>query len=140
MIPPTRNTLCKEERLNRQKIIERLNGDGAALRTPALILVYLPARLPSDFPAQVMFTVGKRNFKRAHDRNRIKRLMREGYRKQKHIVYKPLRERNLQCALMIIFTGRTLPNAAYVHGKISELLKRFVDIIPQIPEHANIQE
>lgn len=135
MTSSVRHTLGKQERLSRKKIIERLNGEGQALRTPALILVYMPVHLPVDFPAQVMFTASKRNFKRAHDRNKIKRLMREGYRKQKHIVYNPLRHRNLQCALMIIFTGRSLPNAAYVHGKISELLKRFAEVIPQLPDH-----
>lgn len=102
-----------------------MQTDGKSIKTPALILVYRMAELPTHFPAQVMVTASKRLFKRAHDRNRIKRLMREGYRKQKHIVYTSLSERKMQATLLFIFTGKQLPNQAYIHGKITELLKRF---------------
>jgi len=88
-------------------------------------LVYRLTELPVDFPAQVMVTASKRLFKLPHDRNRITRLMREAYRKQKHIVYSSLRQHQKQATLMFIFTGKQLPNQAYVHGKITELLKRF---------------
>ena len=122
---PQRFTLSKEERLSRKKIIETLHDKGKSIKTPAIILVYQVTDLPTDFPAQVMFAASKRLYKRAHDRNRIKRLLREGYRKQKHIVYSSLDERQKQAALLFIFTGRQLPNAEYIHGKISELLFRF---------------
>jgi len=102
-----------------------LQSDGKSIKTPAIILVHRFAELPCEFPAQVMVTASKRLFKRAHDRNRIKRLMREAFRKQKHIVYTSLAEQKLQATLLFIFTGKQLPNQAYVHGKISELLKRF---------------
>lgn len=118
-------TLCKDERLNRKKIIELLHTQGSAIKTPALVLVYLKTELPVPFKAQVMFSASKRLFKRAHDRNRAKRLMREAYRKQKLLVYGPLEKRNEQFALHFIFTGRQLPNYAYVHGKVFELIKRF---------------
>lgn len=120
-----RQTLSKDERLTRKKLIDQLQVDGKSIKTPALILVYRMAELPTHFPAQVMVTASKRLFKHAHDRNRIKRLMREGYRKQKHIVYTSLSERKMQATLLFIFTGKQLPNQAYIHGKITELLKRF---------------
>jgi len=128
-----RQTLCKDERLTRKKLIDQLQTDGKSIKTPALILVYRTAELPTHFPAQVMVTASKRLFKRAHDRNRIKRLMREGYRKQKHIVYTSLSERKMQAALLFIFTGKQLPNQAYVHGKITELLKRFNEDLEKTP-------
>ena len=120
-----RETLCKNERLSRRKIIEALHKDGQSIKTPAIILVYYYTSLPVDFPAQAMFSASKRIFKRAHDRNRVKRLLREAYRKQKHNVYTSLSEQNKQVALHFIFTGRQLPNQAYVFGKISDLIKRF---------------
>ena len=123
--PKISQTLSKEERLSRKKIIEVLYDKGASIKTPAIILVYHFTELPCEYPAQVMFAASKRIFKRAHDRNRVKRLLREAYRKQKHIVYTSLHERKTQAALLFIFTGRQLPNYAYAHGKISELLKRF---------------
>jgi ribonuclease P protein component len=122
-----RQTLCKDERLSRRKIIESLHQRGASIKTPAIILVYELTELPVTFPAQVMFSASKRIFKRAHDRNRVKRLLREAYRKQKHIVYTSLSAANKQAALHFIFTGRQIPNQPYAFGKILELIKRFDD-------------
>jgi ribonuclease P protein component len=122
---PIGQGLCKAERLNRKKIIERVHANGVAIKTAALILVTMETELPTHFPAQAMFTVSKKLYKRAHDRNYIKRLLREGYRKQKDIVYNPLSKQGKQVAMLFIFTGRQLPNAGYVHGKISEVLKRY---------------
>lgn len=121
----TRETLRKEERLTRKKLIEDTHKNGMSVKTPAIVMVYHFTELPETFPAQALFTVSKRIFKRAHDRNRVKRLLREAYRKQKHIVYSSLTEQKKQAAFLFIFTGRQQPNSAYVHGKICELLKRF---------------
>lgn len=137
---PARFTLSKDERLSRKKIIENLHDKGKNIKTPAIILVYQITQLPTPFPAQVMFAASKRLYKRAHDRNRIKRLLREGYRKQKHIVYRSLDERQKQAALLFIFTGRQLPNAAYIHGKISELLLRFSQEIDKHTETSQPEE
>jgi ribonuclease P protein component len=124
-----RHTLCKAERLHHRKIIDQVYEEGKSIRTPALLLVYREMALPTPFPAQVMFAVSKRLYKRAHDRNRVKRLLREGYRKQKHIVYNACEASGKQVAMLLIFTGKQLPNAAYAHGKISELLRRCRDEI-----------
>jgi ribonuclease P protein component len=118
------NTLAKEERLTRKKLIDELFAKGRSIKTPALLVIWHPAVLPVELPAQVLFTVSKRNFKRAHDRNRIKRLMREAYRVQKHKMLESLSSKGGQYALLFIFTGRQLPDCAYVHGRMQELLKR----------------
>ena len=123
--PPIRHTFSKDERLSRRKIIESLHEKGFSVKSPAIILVYLPCELPVDHPAQAMFSASKRLFKRAHDRNRVKRLLREAYRKQKHVVYTSLKERNQQYALHFIFTGKQLPNYPYVFGKMNDLILRF---------------
>jgi ribonuclease P protein component len=123
--PPIRHTFSKDERLSRRKIIESLHEKGFSVKSPAIILVYLPCELPTDHPAQAMFSASKRLFKRAHDRNRVKRLLREAYRKQKHIVYTSIKARNQQYALHFIFTGKQLPNYPYVFGKMNDLILRF---------------
>jgi ribonuclease P protein component len=122
---PIRHTFSKDERLSRRKIIESLHEKGFSVKSPAIILVYLPCELPTDHPAQAMFSASKRLFKRAHDRNRVKRLLREAYRKQKHIVYTSIKPRNQQYALHFIFTGKQLPNYPYVFGKMNDLIFRF---------------
>jgi ribonuclease P protein component len=132
--PRIRYTLCKDERLSRRKLIEALHQEGKSLKTPAIILVYRMTEVPCEFPAQAMFSVSKRIFKRAHDRNRVKRLLREAYRKQKHIVYTSLQARDKQATLHFIFTGKQLPNQAYVFGKLSDLLSRFSGELSQLPK------
>jgi len=128
----TRETLCRAERLTLKRRIDELMSQGQAIKQPGMTVIYKFMELPTPFPAQVMFSASKRNYKRSHDRNRIKRLMREGYRKQKHIVYSFFEKHQTQCALLFIFTGRQLPNQAYVHGKIFGMLKRLTET-PPIP-------
>ena len=131
--PRIRYTLCKDERLSRRKLIEALHQEGKPLKTPAIILLYRITEVPCEFPAQAMFSVSKRIFKRAHDRNRVKRLLREAYRKQKHIVYTSLQAIDKQATLHFIFTGKQLPNQSFFFGKLTDLLSRFSGELSQLP-------
>lgn len=79
-----RATLTKAERLSSQKAIEQLfdrrrTTGGALLAYPCQVL-YLPS---SEAHPRVMFSVSKKKFKKAVDRNRLKRWLREAYRLQK---------------------------------------------------------
>lgn len=86
------HTLCKAERLHSRKLIERLFGGGQSRSMSAfpLRVVYMP---PPSFAgdnqltptAQMLVSVPKRYFKRAVKRNRVKRQVREAYRRHKSI-------------------------------------------------------
>tara|TARA_B100000795_G_scaffold269897_1_gene261000 strand:- start:9147 stop:9386 length:240 start_codon:yes stop_codon:yes gene_type:complete len=78
-----KQTLGKKERLKSKKLIGRLYTEGSSVKAFPLRMVYLQTEHTSDFPAQVGVSVAKRTFKKAPDRNRLKRLMRETYRLQK---------------------------------------------------------
>lgn len=62
--------------------------------------------LPSNSPAQVVFSIPRKKFRRAVDRNRIRRQMREIYRLNKNTFYTKLQQHNLQAAVMFIFVGK----------------------------------
>ena len=74
----------KREKLTSKTIIDRLFKIGESrFKYPFRILFLYTDSYTEDFP-QVVISVSKRNFKRAVDRNRIKRLIREAYRLQKN--------------------------------------------------------
>lgn len=81
-----RFTLGKEEKLKSRKQIERLFLEGKSIKEFPIRLKFLKVEYELDFPFQVAFSVPKRNVKLAVDRIRIKRLLREVYRKNKGIV------------------------------------------------------
>lgn len=79
-------TFKKEERLKSRKLIEQLFDEGKRLKSFPIQLVYLQIEHDTDYLVQASFSVPKRRFKRAVDRNKVKRLMREAYRLQKHLL------------------------------------------------------
>ena len=117
-------TLGKAERLKNKKLIERLFKEGSSLKVYPFKLVYLKTSHTSDFPVQAAFSVPKRRFKRAVDRNRIKRLLKEAYRLEKQIVYKGV---NGSFIFMITFIGKEEPTFVNVKKDIHKLLNVFVE-------------
>lgn len=81
-------TLGKEERINSRLLIEKLFGGGGSRAMSAfpIRMVYMFGDDNSLPPAAMMVSVSKRRFKHAVDRNRVKRQIREAYRKNKHIL------------------------------------------------------
>ncbi len=80
---------------------------------------------PSENPGvTVMFSVPKRKFKHAVDRNRIKRLLREGYRLNKQNLTENVKKHQLTVRVMFLFTGRELPEFTRLQDKIILTLQR----------------
>ena len=73
---------------------------------------------------QAGFTVNKKNFKKAVDRNRVKRLMRESYRIQKNELKNMLIQSNKNLALFFIYTGKELPDYTLIFEKTGNILSR----------------
>ncbi len=73
----------KQERLTSKKIIEELFSKGSSVFLYPFRILYLASPAAGPGNPQVLFSVSKRNFKKAVDRNLIKRRMREAYRLHK---------------------------------------------------------
>ncbi len=86
---------------------------------------YLEASLPEAVPCQAMVSVSKRSFKRAVDRNRIKRLMRENWRLQKQPVLETLDAQQKQWAIVFIFVGKEMPT-------FEEMQKSMTTVVEQL--------
>ena len=116
-------TLGKQERLKSRKLIGRLYAEGNSVKAFPLRMMYLQTLHTSNFPAQVGVSVAKRNFKKAPDRNRLKRLMRETYRLQKGIVYDNLENPYI---FMISYIGREKMPYEELFSKMNKLLTLFI--------------
>lgn len=123
------NTFKKEERLNSKKIIEELFKEGKSFVIEPLRIVWLEKELSTECPAQVLINVSVNKFKRAVDRNKIKRLLREAYRKNKDILYKYLTEDHKQCAFAIFYISREIISYSEIESKIIVILQRLTQEI-----------
>ncbi|MGI8599698.1 MAG: ribonuclease P protein component [Chitinophagaceae bacterium] len=118
-------TLHKTERLKKRKAIESLFREGKSF-------VNVPFRLYYQFfetsetgePLQFGVGVSKKYFKKAVNRNRIKRLIREAYRLQKTILKELLQKQQIELKVFFIYTGNELPDYDLVFLKVGDILKR----------------
>jgi ribonuclease P protein component len=77
----------------------------------------------ADQPMQAGVTVSSRQFKKAVDRNRIKRLVREAYRLQKGELLEHLVLSGKKMILFFIYTGKELPALEDMQMKMIGLLQ-----------------
>ena len=80
---------------------------------------------------QATFSVSSKNFKKAVDRNRIKRLMREAYRLQKSLLQNEVENSRLHLAVFIIYTGNSLPEFENIFESMGAAFHRLQKIISQ---------
>ena len=119
-----RNTFRKEEKLKKKKLITELFTTGKSISVFPLKLVYLEMDHDSNYKIQAGVSVSKRNFKRAVDRNRIKRLMRETYRKNKYLIYNS--EDTKKHIFMFIYQGKNEESYQVVEERMINLIERFI--------------
>ncbi|NJW53799.1 ribonuclease P protein component [Salinimicrobium oceani] len=113
----------KKEKLKSKLLIDQLFSEGTSVKKYPLRLVYLPKGKATDEKNRIAVSVPKRSFKKAVDRMKLKRLMREAYRKNKYLVTNKLAA---SYAIMIIYTGREMMDYSTIFQATEELLKKFV--------------
>lgn len=118
-----RYTLTREEKLKSRKLIGRLFEEGSSLSEFPLRMIYLQTDHTSDYPTQVAFSVSKKRFGNAVDRNKIKRLLRECYRKNKYILYDKLNDKYI---IMFTFIDEKHYKYVELEEKMIQLLDKFL--------------
>ncbi len=122
-----RNTFRKHEHLCGKLRIRDVALTGAAVHVPPFKLVGKIMELPTHAPAQIAFAVPRRNLKRAVDRNRIKRLMREAYRTNKNELFAKLEGREQKIAWLVVYQGRADLDLRSTEQKITKALYRWLE-------------
>ena len=117
-------TFKKKERLTEKKIIQNLFEKGNEFFISPFRVIW--NCLPSDksFTVKILIAVSGKNFKKAVDRNRIRRLVRESYRKNKYILYNAFPGRNENFIFILNYTGKTILTYKEIEAKIILILQR----------------
>jgi ribonuclease P protein component len=124
---PKQFTLQKKERLKSRKQIEHLFRAGKNFLLPPYRVYYSIHN--EEQGLQFGTGVSGKNFKKAVDRNRIKRLTREAWRLQKNELNKKLIAVNKQMNVFFIYTGKELPEYKFIFEKINSAVQKLIKVI-----------
>lgn len=109
-------------------MIQQLFKDGKSFSHFPFRVIYLEQE-SQPTALQAGFTVSTRHFKKAVDRNRIKRLMREAYRLQKNDLHASLEDVDKKIAVFFLYTGTELPAYELVYEKFSTALPKISQLV-----------
>ncbi|HRI22429.1 MAG TPA: ribonuclease P protein component [Panacibacter sp.] len=125
------NKYGRQEKTKSRKQVEQLFESGKSISVFPLKIFYMPVAEQMDFPLKTGVSVSSRNFKKAVDRNRIKRLLREAYRTEKHVLIEKLEQSQQQLVCFIIYTGKTLPSLNDLQLKIKTVIKKLSETVDE---------
>ena len=116
-------TFKKEERLCNKRLIDELFHNGSSFLCYPFKASWLFIDEPLQFPVQILFAVSKKRFKRAVDRNLIKRRMREAYRLHKQqYLYDKLNGIEKKVVLSLGYIGKEITPYDFTEKKMLKLL------------------
>jgi len=127
-------TFRKEEKLCSQKIIGEIFLSGTSFLCYPLKVVWKYEQLLTSYPAQVVFSVPKRLFKRAHDRNLLKRQLREVYRHQKQDLYQALELNDRKIAFMIVYIAKEKLDFSQIESAMEKVITKLNKKLEPLPE------
>lgn len=131
----TNNTYSKQEKLKSRKALEGLFAKGQSFSVFPIKVFYTVTNLsaeenPSLDPKASLVHAGvgvsARIFKKAHDRNKVKRLLREVYRTQKQPLYQMVTVNQQALNIFFLYIGKELPVFADLQISMTKTLEKLV--------------
>jgi ribonuclease P protein component len=119
-------TFSKDERLCSKLLFARLIEKGNSFFVHPYKVVWLESDHEGSKPVQMAVSVPKKRFKKAVHRNRVKRLTREAYRRNKQELYDALARMDKKLLLLLVYSASELPAYSGVEGKIKVILQRLI--------------
>ena len=118
----------KQERLTGKKTFENLLVKGQRFHVFPFT-VYWQCFTNQEQPVQIAISVPKRNFKRATERNLIKRRVRESYRTNKQGINKFLEDQNLQLHILVVYAATEIMEFKKIEQTVVEILNHLIQAL-----------
>lgn len=126
------NTFKKEERLCSRKHLDLLFKEGSSFLIYPFRITHFSLPPVSDTVAKVVINVPKKRYKKAVDRNLLKRRIREVYRLNKEQLLYPELEKTEQLTLLgVQFVGKEIYAVPFLEKKMILVFKRLLDTFQQ---------
>lgn len=116
----------KAERLCSRKSFGKLFSSGKTIFHFPYRLVWIENDREDCIPAKIAISVPKKKFKKAVDRNRIKRLIRESYRLNKYVLFESLDQQNRKVDLIVIYIADIEYNFDFLNSKMLEIIHKLI--------------
>ena len=117
-------TFSKEERLCGEKEIDQLFEKGEKFKEGSFGVIWQETKEKSEFPAKILISIPKRNIPKANQRNMLKRLIKECYRKQKKSLYQLLLQKEKHIIFAIIYQKTDALKYKELESEINLILNR----------------
>ena len=114
----------KTERLKSKIIFDELIASGSSVKKHPFILVWKKLNVDQSYPIKIAFSVSKKRFPLAVDRNEMKRKIREAYRLKKSDIYANLSD---NYAVLLIYTTKEKISRDLLNNKLRLVFERFID-------------
>ena len=126
-----RFTLSKEERICSKKLINELfTGNGRSMTAFPLRVVFMKRTIVDDQPrAAMLVSVPTRYFKHAVDRNRVKRQVREAFRRHKSMITQNLTDDHESVAMAFVWLTNEKYPSSEVENRMVRLLTRISECL-----------
>ena len=118
--------LPKYERLCKEKDIGALFDRGLGLSVYPYRVIYLPRHDESQPTVRVLVSVSKKRFHHAVKRNRVKRLMREAWRKNKAPLYEICQKDNISLDVALVYTATVIHSYEEMKKKTRKAVQEIV--------------
>ncbi len=121
----TRNTFKKSERLCSQILIDRLfQGESRSVAAFPIRAVFLPVDTEVQPGVSILISVPKKRFHDAVDRNRVKRQIREAYRKHKHALVAQMAAQGRGLLVAFVYVSDKIESTSYIEKRMTRLLEK----------------
>ena len=119
----------KKDRLSQQKIIQKLFQEGIQINFYPFKIYILQVEKSLSQRIQVLVSVPKKQFKKAADRNLVKRRIREAYRLNKQILNEIKLKPEMQIAIAFVYNTDKIHDHGLIQDKMTEALNKIITVI-----------